>query len=430
MNSLRPNFIYLSQIIDLPVKDFGVGKKFGYVTDVVADLREMYPRINALIVKKRFSQGIVYLPWSAVKNITEEKTIEVEDFQSEARPSLNLSENEIRLKDTFWDKQIVDISGSKLERVNDLHILRDGLKLWLVHVDVGFKGLMRRLGWLKTFSYLVDWLFSYKLKDKLIPWKYVEPISTARDYAPLSLKVTHSRLSELHPADLADILIDLGTEERIVIFKSFDNETAAEILQELPLKICVQLAGSLETERLAGILTEMPFDEEVDLLAELPTEMVGALFRLLPVEEVDQIKDLLKHSENIAGGLMNTEFISVSDSARVGEVLAKIKSVADDIESIYYVYIIDESEALIGVVTLKQLLISEPKEPVAELMRKKVIRVEVDTHVKKVAQVFYKYNFVVVPVVDGQERILGIITIKDALEAVFPEIREETEENE
>ena len=428
MNNHQPNFIYFSSILNIPVVDYQTKRKFGFVYDVVADLREMYPRVSALVVKKKFSKKVMYLPWNSVKAIEEKKYISTEKPDSAFIDDIRLSENEICLKETFLDKQIVDISGSKVVRVNDLHILCENLKLWFVHVDIGFKGLLRRLGWLKFFSFMSRWLFSYEMKEKFISWKYVQPITSTEKFKYLSLKVPHSKLAELHPADLADILIDLGMEERLLIFGSFDMETAADILQELPTKIRVQVAEMLDRGKLAQILEKMPMDEVVDLLDEMRNESVDSLFKILPAEDVKKIKDLRKHSEHTAGSLMNPEFISADLNASVREVMKLVREEAEDMESIYYIYIIDEKKTLNGIVTLKQLLIEEHDTKMSELMRQNVIKVEVDTHIKKVAQVFFKYNFMVVPVVDEENRIAGIITIKDALESVFPEIREETEE--
>ena len=214
----------------------------------------------------------------------------------------------------------------------------------------------------------------------------------------------------------------------MLIFNSFDDATASDILQELPHKMRLMIAVSLEHGRLARILDETPMDEVVDLLDGMPSESVNELFKILPEEKVQQIKDLLKYSDRIAGSLMDTEFLSARTDETAGRVLRRIRKTAEDIESIYYIYVLNENDVPAGVITLKQLLTSPAKKKIGEVMRENVVRVKVDTHIKMVAQIFYKYNFTVVPVVDDNDRIQGIITMKDALESVFSEIREETEE--
>ncbi|MFH0976496.1 MAG: CBS domain-containing protein [Spirochaetota bacterium] len=425
--TVTPNFSFLSQLISLPILDSTNTKKIGMIDDFVVELKEMYPRVVAIILRRK-KGARVRLPWSCVKSINEGRSINIGDYAEFINQSYSIAANELRLKEIFWDKQIVDTHGSKVVRVNDLHLLREKMSLWVIHVDIGIKGLLRRLGWLGFFGSIIKWLFDYEIKDKFISWKYVHPLADSDKLKNLSLKVPVSKLNELHPADLADILIDLGVEEKINVILSLDNETAAGTFQELPLKIKMQIADLLELEDLAKILNEMPMDEVVDFLAEIKLETRNALFKIMPLESVLQIKDLLQHSNRTAGSLMNTEFVAVNEGINVADILSVIKYEAEEFETIYYIYVVDKDEKIAGIVTLKQLLTAEPDKKVGELMRTKVVTVEVHTHVDIVAKIFFKYDFVVVPVVNENDKLVGIITMKDAFEAVFPEIREETEE--
>jgi magnesium transporter len=427
MPNSMPTFSFLSQIIDLPIRDNNSNKKLGKIEDFIIELKEMYPRVAALIIAHK-RNGRFRMPWSCVKSVNEKKFITADNYDAYLNEQVSLAANELKLKEIFWDKQIVDTHGSKVVRVNDLHLLREKMALWVIHVDIGAKGLLRRLGWLGFFSSIFKWLFDYNIKDKFIPWKFVHPLTDSDKFKSLSLTVPISKLYDLHPADLADILIDLGTEERINVLMSLDNQTAARTFQELPLKIKMQIADLINIEDLSKVLLEMPMDELVDFLAEIKPEIRNALYKIMPLEDVLQIKDLLRHSSNTAGSLMNTEFIAVNASISVSDVLSVIKYEAEEFETIYYIYVIDKDEKIIGVVSLKQLLTTDPEKPISELMHTKVITVESHSHVDVVARVFFKYDFVVVPVVDENDKIIGIITIKDALERVFPEMREESEE--
>ena len=241
MNYLPKKFIFLYYVINLPVIDSLTGKKIGRIDDLTASLKEMYPKVTGLIMRNKKNKKI-FLPWNSVKMLVENKGIFIENFLAVAQENYNPIENEILLKETFWDKQIVDIHGSKVVRVNDLHLLREGLNLWVVHMDIGITGLLRRLGCSKVFEFIIKLVSSYEVEDRIISWKFVQPINGPIGTDALSLKVHHSRLAELHPADLADILIDLGTEERLNILKSMDKVTAANTIQELPLKIRLQVA--------------------------------------------------------------------------------------------------------------------------------------------------------------------------------------------
>ena len=427
MNNLQNNFIYLSQIINIAVFDLATGKRIGRTVDIVAALREMYPKVSALIMQDNKSKKKIYVPWNNVKKI-EAKGISVENIQDVLKQDLKMSENEILLKEIFWDKQIVDIQGSKVVRVNDLHLLKEDLNLWVVHMDIGITGLIRRLGWTRFFDFCIRFLSSCELKDRLISWKFVQPITPSIGSEALSLKVHHSRLSELHPAELADILIDLGTEERVSIIKSLDYATAAKTFQELPLKIRTQIADLIDQKQFVGILNEMAMDEVVDLLSQLSKKRVNMLLNRLPQEKVAQISSLLKHSQREAGSIMTTEFVSVKHNTTTALALEKIKNESKKNKSIYHVYVVDDADILVGVVTLRQLLTEPPEKTISEFMRKRVVKIKINAAIKDVAEVFYKYDFAAVPVVDKQNKLQGIISMKDAFRAVSPQIRQETEE--
>jgi magnesium transporter len=428
-NLPQNKFIFLSQIIKIPVVDFATNRKIGYVADISVDLKEMYPRLNGLLIGRWMRRGRFYLPWKNVRKVIENSAIFIDYSPELFKNPVPVPEEEILLKDILWDKQIVDISGSKVVRINDLHILKEDLKLWVVHVDIGFTGLIRRLGWSSWFVSLVRLVSSYELKDHLIPWKFVQPVSSKIGFSALALKVHHSKLSELHPADLADILIDLGTDERIEILKSLENGTAVRTFEELPMKVRLQVAEQVKHDYLVKLVNEMAVDEAVDLLSQLPQRRVNALLNHVPKEKAEQFSSLLSMSERTAGAIMNTEFISVKLTDTAGSVLEKIKNESKKKESIYYIYVLDEANILLGMVTLRQVLTSPPERLIQEFMHKRVAKVKMSANIKDVAEVFYKYDFNVVPVVDKLNKIQGIITMKDAFESVFSRIRKETQES-
>ena len=428
-NYLDKDFIYLSQIIGLPLVDINTNIKMGCVVDVVTVLRETYPKASALVVRGKKQKKKYYVLWENVKKIIADKVIFVENFVFTEANLFKPHDNLILLKEALWDKQVVDISGSKVVRINDLHLLHEQSNLWVVHIDVGYKGLLRRLGCLKTISSIFRFLFAYEFKDILISWKYVQSLTPSNINDSLHIKVQQNKFSELLPADLADVLMDVGRDEREIIFKSLDKNIAAGVLQKLPLKIRIQIAEMLgREEHFVGVINEMPMDEIVDLLAHLSEKTVNSFLTKCPQEKVTQIKDLLEHSEHIAGSLMNTEFVTTKYNMTAGEVLNNVKTKAKQTESFYYVYVLGDDDSLVGIVTLRQLLTVEPTNLVSEFMKKKVVKVKISTDIHKVAQVFSKYDFYAVPVVDKCNKLKGIITIKDALSAAFPEIIDSVEE--
>jgi CBS domain-containing protein len=407
--------------------DEASGKKNGAIVDMYALFDQTYPRLSGLMLRTK--NGDRKIPWKFVQRIDEAgKKIFLGDFAGLSEPSGRESlKNEELLKKAFLDKQIVNLFGSKVVRVNDLQFLKEDTNLWLVHIDVGIKGLLRRLGWLGFFSALYEWLFSYEIKDKFISWKNTQAVPTTGATSLPCLQIPSARLSELHPADLAEILSDLGNDERVTIFRTLDNSTAARTLQEMPLNIRVQLVESVNPKRIVDIISEMQRDEVVDLLDKLSYSKVEELFSLMPPETLVEIKELLAHSWHGAGSLMNTEFAAAKKDVTAGEACELIKTEFSKAESIYYLFVLDDDETLIGLATLRALLLADADATLGEIMHENIVKVHVEENIKNVARVFFKYNFTVVPVVDDHNHILGIISMKDALEAVFPEMKEEAE---
>lgn len=426
------NFIYLSELLHLPIYNSTTGRKIGRIIDLAARTSHVYPKITAVIASMNEKKEQVYIPWNFVRLTVFKKHVTVDypfELGAEHQES---TETEILLKQTFLDKQIISTTGYKLVRVNDLQLLidnssKDNPNLWLVHIDIGFKGLLRRLGWVNILNSLFHWLFARDINDKFLTWKNVQPTTATNVNGSVVLRADTSKLSAIHPADLADILEDLGTDERISLLESVSPTTAAATLQEMPLNLRVQITESLENEKLASIISEMQMDETVDLLDELAPERRDALFALLTTDRVAEIKDLAKLSAFSVGSIMNTRFIAVKEVQTVRDVMKIVKAETKQAELLYYIYVTDEEEHIKGLVTLRQLLSTKGTTTIAAIMRKNIITVRIDSSIKRVAQVFFKYKFEAIPVVDDNDKFQGIITMRDTLDAVFPEVKQAAE---
>jgi magnesium transporter len=426
------NFIYLSEILDLAVFNSNTGKKIGRIVDVAARTSHVYPKITALISTLPNEQEPVYIPWNLVRLTLFKKHVTVEYPFEHSHNSRESSENEILLKKTFLDKQIISTSGYKLVRVNDLQLLIDNSSkenpnLWLVHIDIGFKGLLRRLGWVNFINPVFHWFFARDLNDKFLTWKNVQPTTATNVNGSVVLKADSSKLAAILPADLADILEDLGTEERISLLESISPVTAAATLQEMPMNLRIRIAEALDNDKLAVIIAEMQMDETVDLLDELAQEKRDAIFALLTQERVSEIKDLTRLSVFSAGSIMNTNFVTAKETQTVREVLKAVKGETKQAELLYYIYVVDEEERVKGVVTLRQLLSTKGTAPIASIMRGNIVSVRIDSSIKRMAQLFFKYKFQAIPVVDENDKLKGIITMGDTLDTVFPEVKQAAE---
>lgn len=426
------NFIFLSEILHLPLFSATTGKKIGQISDLAARTSHVYPKITALIAHMTTGGPPVYIAWPHVRLTVFKKRVTIDYPPEHGEDGPGSVENEILLKETFLDRQIISTTGSKLVRVNDLQLLidnssKDNPNLWLVHIDIGVKGLLRRLGWLTVLNAIFHWLFARDIEDKFLTWKNVQPATATNVHGSVIMKADSSRLSSILPADLADILEDLGTDERISLLESISPVTAAATLQEMPMSLRLRVAESLDNEKLASIITEMEMDETVDFLDELAGEKRDAVMALLTAEKVTEIKDLTKLSASGVGSIMNTNFLTARPTDPVREVLKLVKAEAKRAELLYYVYVVDDEERLRGLVTLRQLLGAKGTAPVSTIMRDNIVSVRIDSSIKRMAQIFFKYKFEALPVVDENKKLQGIITLGDALEAVFPEVKEAAE---
>jgi len=423
-------FSYLSEFVNLPILRMSDNKRIGKLVDLAATTMQVYPRVTGLIVRTHRRKPPIYIPWSNVKRMVFKEHIAVEYPASGVDQQAKAAENEILICKTFLDKQIISTEGYKIVRVNDLQLLiedkaKESTNLWVVHIDIGFKGILRRIGILRPVNGAFRWVTDRDIKDEFVSWKYVQPTATSSVYASVQLKTDASKLSEIHPADLADILEDLGTDERIALIESLDNFSAAQTLQEMQFKNRLQIVESMEPAKLAPIINEMQMDEAVDLLDACDMQKRQAVYAILTPEKVAELKELSTLSMYSVGSIMNTDFVTAKATETAGLVLKRICIECVKSEMYRYAYILDDDNRLKGVVSLRNLLLSDPQMLIADIMTEEPVSVEIDTRVRRVAQLFFKYNFEAIPVVDAENILQGLVSFRDALASVFPEIKEE-----
>jgi magnesium transporter len=415
MSKSRPQvFLFLSRILGITIGD-AQGRKWGRVHDLVVSAAELYPVVRGVFFRANRSRGLSRFPWERVLDIGENLRIDPPD-EDRLEPGV-LREGELLLKESLLDKQIVDTHGAKIRRVNDLHLLRVDSALRLVHVDVGLGGLMRRVGLERTTKNFFRWFFDYQLTDNLIPWRFVQPLSSP-DF--LRLKISQDRLAQLHPADLADIIEELDINKRTEVFQALDVETAAEALEETDPKIQVRLIENLHPARASDIIEEMSPSEAADLLGDLPKEKAEGILKEMEKEIAEDVKELLVHPEEEAGGLMTTSFPLFPPSTAVGEALNFLRREAENLDMVYYLYVADDEGRLLGVASLRDLLVANPESPLSAVMNSRVVAVEVEEKKDGIAALFAKYGLKAIPVVDENRRLKGVIPFRSLLEVVAP----------
>jgi CBS domain-containing protein len=391
------------------------GKRAGKVVDLVAERVEPYPLILGMVIQGK-GRKRSFLPWEKMSQVEPRITLAAEDLL-DLTPSFAVNDM-VLLREEVMDKQIVDTFGAKVVRVNDLHFLKVESRLRLVHVDVGFRGLMRRVGWERIVDRTLEWLFSYKLPNQFISWKYVQLLSGSD---LLHLSVSQKKLSHLHPADLADIIEDLGGRERSAIFHALDPETAAETLEEIDPKIQKALIETIPVEKASDIVEEMSPSDAVDLLADLPEERAEEILEGMEQEKAEDLRELLVHPEETAGGLMTTAYLSLPSETTVETAIARLKAEAPNLDIMDYIYIADEEEFLQGVVSIRDLLTAQSHQLLAEIQVPRVVSVKLDEDQNEVVEAFAKYGFRALPVVDEENHLKGVIGFRNVLEVLAPE---------
>ncbi|HEY6912709.1 MAG TPA: CBS domain-containing protein [Myxococcales bacterium] len=409
-------FVFLSELLGRPVFASG-GARLGRVVDFLADAAEpAYPRITALRVRVAGGE-VVRVEWADVASC--EPSATRLGRGADALQPVKLIGSEIPLAQDVLDRQIVDTDDAKVERVNDLHLLRARGELRVAHVDVGFRGLVRRMGWQSAVDLLLKTLLprSRALRtEKFLPWKYVQPLSAGSSRVRLDL--ARRALGQVHPSDLAEILEDLDRRERAVLFRDLPVEAAADALEESEPDLQRELLHMVEPERAADIVEEMQPDAAADLLAELPKAESAEILAAMEAPEASEVQKLLHYDENSAGGMMNTEFLRLSPAMSAEAALQSIREQAKEIAQVHDCFVLQRDRSLLGVLSLRDLLLASPEAPVDALMHEHPARLAPDDPAGHVAELAAKYNLFSLPV-EKDGKILGVVTVDDVLEKVL-----------
>jgi CBS domain-containing protein len=404
---------FVSELIGHPVVD-RLEQDIGHVKDIIVTLGEPFPKVTGLFVKlPNGKRGDKVILIGEIDRIGKQSvsTHTPRDRVVWGTPR----EGDVLLMRDVVDQQVVDLDGARVIRVNDLKLARVDQDVRLIAADVGLRGMFRRLGLEKTISRFLD-LFGKKIPERLIGWDHVQDLSGGK------ISIPSKTITDLHPADVAQIISQLRTDDKTAILSTLSNKTAAEALHELEPMLAAVLIANLDTKKALGILERMPLDEVADILGDLPPEKSQELLYLMRVRKATQIQKLLKHKDETAGGLMTTEFIALPQNLTAEQVISKLREIAPHAETIYYLYVVDETEHLVGVLSLRALIVSPPDKLLSEIMIKESITVSPEMNQREVANVISKYNLLAVPVVDKEKKILGIVTVDDVMDFILPPI--------
>ncbi len=400
--------LYLSQILGRPVRD-AEGESVATIKDVVVRLGEDHPPVTGLVA--RFRRRDFYLPrpnlagFGAAGASLNTDVLDLRPF--------NRRDGEALLARDVLDKQLIDVDGKRVVRVNDVQLIDAGGEWRVTGADVSLQGLWRRLvpsGFISSTPKPVE----------VLDWADVGYLAT--DAATVQLKSSRDKLSRLHPVEIARLTEALSYQQGADMLASLDDETAAETLEELHEQHQARIIGDMDEERAADILEHMSPDEAADVLGDLPEEVATDLLSRMEGEEQAEVAELLPYEDDTAGGLMTTEFLTVPKNLTVGEALARLREMAETPNMIYYLYVVEEegSWKLSGVIALRSLILSDPTFLLEDVMREEFQHAHPDDTARAVAERIAEYNLLALPVIDDLGEIAGIVTVDDAMEWLLP----------
>ncbi|MGC9399413.1 MAG: magnesium transporter [Anaerolineae bacterium] len=408
---------YLSQIQNRRIWD-AFGRPVGQCEDVlVGNVEETYPFIVALAVTDGETVPR-YIAASQISSLYPSITLNVPVEEIRAYQPQG---NELSLVERVLDRQIVDTDGRRVVRVNDVQFARVQDVYRLTGVDVGGRGLLRRLGVEGAVDKVIRAL-GKPLPEGVIPWEDVAPLSSED---PLRLRISRDKISRLPPADIAAILNELDRSTGEALFSGLENEILADALEESPVEAQMALLLRMDPERAADVLEEMGPDEAADLLADLPEATSARLLDLMEEEDAADVETLLGYPETSAGGIMTTEFAWVPPGLKATEALDYLRRSpeAQEDESMHYVYVLDDERRPLYITTLRDLVMAPSDRPIEEIARRVDEKIVVSPYTPQqdVAYLVAKYDLLAVPVVDEETgAMLGIVTVDDAIDAVLP----------
>ncbi|MGM0601633.1 MAG: magnesium transporter [Candidatus Rifleibacteriota bacterium] len=418
MNMKNQDF-FLKNIIGSPVYS-PAGRNCGYIADFALKLKKSFPEIQ---------KAIIFIYETSDYRIADKSDFEafVPSSFKLAKPVAELpvfSENNKLITATqLWDKSVIDTVNVRTVQINDLKLhLHSNGRFFVTGIDISFSAALRRLGLEKFPSWLLKKL-GFNLQEEIISWNKI--IGFSKQFSSLTPKLTSDNLQNLHPADLADLLDELEDPDRLSILENLDEEIAADTLGEADAETQLRIIQQLDPQAASELIDEMDPDEAADLLQDLDPEKARLILAKMNIDDAIDVKELLRHHEDTAGGLMTTEYAAIFEDFTVKEAFDHLRLIATDIEIIYYMYIIDPEEKLKGVVSIRDLLAANPSAKISEIMDDDLVVVYPDTEQEEVASLMNKYDYMAIPVVNYNDQITGVVTIDDIMDVMEEEASED-----
>lgn len=389
------------------------GRKVGKLKDMVALNQGKVAEVTHFQIARPFGEAHLLVPFPQVRSFSPREIIvsngNAGGYVRELRPA------EVPLRDYLLDKKVLDTADREVEVVYDIRLVLTNGNLYVSDVDISRYGLLRQVG----FRSLADYLYrrADEAKKKLIPWSYVQPLSPQLGalQGNVKLNIMKEELSEIHPADLADIVEKLDSGQRVTILEGLDTEHASDTLEEIDPAVQRDIVFSLRKERVAQLIGEMTSGQAADILAVLPATERRAILGLLEPTKVAKIEEILqKHEINILD-FTTSKFIKCPPDMTVQRARRKFREMARSMDVVMYFYVVNETDRLLGVIDIKELFMAEDDVLLSNLMVENVISLNPESTMKQTADAFIRYGFRALPVTDENDNILGVVPYRDVM---------------
>ena len=408
---------YLSRILGVRAKDAD-GKFIGKVADLLIETihpnhQEEVERPHVIGIRLK-SRGKVNLYSFGHFEMTKDhrKRVHVKAFKLQPIPE-ETSQKGLFLKEVILDKQIVDLNGRKLVRVNDVRLVNVTTGTYAIAVDVGIEGLLRRVGIVRTIRWTLH-VLGLSIPSRFILWDDVEAI----DFSNYNIKLskTSSKLHTLHPSDLADIIEEMGKQTRASVFSALDEEKAADVLEELEPDTQIHIIESMPLEKAADVIEKMPANEAADLLDVLEEEKAELLLNEMEKESSEEVRELLEYGDNTVGSLMTTEVLAFNEFRTVDDVIREFRTKKPEMEELYNLFVTNNENELIASFSLRDLVVSDPQTTLSQIMDPNLVYLQDEQKIDEIAELMEKYDLLAVPVVDKDHHLQGMVVIDDVIE--------------
>lgn len=385
------------------------GKKIGSLKDIIAKENGKLPVVTHFYISRSFGNPSLLIPWENIKSISHEEIItDIENLKNyEKEPD----DTYFKLKDNVLDKKVLDTEDKDVDVVYDIRLVLANNHLLVSDVDISRTGLLRRIG----LEWLSNIIFAKTDRNKIISWKYIQSLPTpiGRFNGDVHLSVLKEKLSEIHPVDLADILEELDYKQRAAIFEELDTQKASDTLEEIDPKSQRELISALKKDKIVQILTHMTSGQAAEILTVLPYSEVRTIIQLLEEKHVKKIKAIMEKQDEEIADYSTSRFIKFGPEVRVGEVRGNFKEIAKGKRIVMYIFIVDKSDTLLGVVDIKDLLLADDNRRLIDIKMPNIISLKPHTSLREACQVFERYYYRSLPITDYSGKIIGVIPYKD-----------------